>query len=136
MDSFGSRLKEAMEKQNINASELSKLSGVGKNLISYYINGKYTAKQDKVYLLAKALNVDPGWLMTGVEPDTREILEKAFNEYYEKNGMPDAGHPRTTEARIISEGIDKMSPERREQALKVLQAIFTDIFDGSDDRGT
>ena len=72
MTDFGVRLKESMEKRDINASELSRLSGVGKNLISYYINGKYLAKQDRVYLLAHALGVDPGWLMTGEEPVCEE----------------------------------------------------------------
>ena len=65
MTDFGERLKKAMEDKNISASELSRQSGVGKNLISYYIHGKCLAKQDKVYMLAKALNVDPGWLITG-----------------------------------------------------------------------
>ena len=36
--------------------------------------------------------------------------------------------PKTEEAKIISGGIDKMPPERREQALKVLQTIFSDYF--------
>jgi transcriptional regulator with XRE-family HTH domain len=74
MNDFGIRLKRAMEERSISAAQLSKLSGVSKGLISYYINGKCIAKQDKIYLLAKALSVDPGWLMTGVEqvchPDT------------------------------------------------------------------
>ena len=37
---------------------------------------------------------------------------------------------KTKEAVIISSGIDKMPPDRREQALKVLQTIFSDYFDG------
>ena len=41
--------------------------------------------------------------------------------------------PKTEEAKIISAGIDKMSPDRREQALKVLQTIFADYFDGGKD---
>ena len=67
MENFGTRLKQTMEGKGISASELSRASGVGKNLISYYIHGRCLAKQDKVFLLAKALNVNPGWLMTGVE---------------------------------------------------------------------
>ena len=67
MTDFGIRLRQAMEAKNISAAELSRKSGVGKNMISYYLNGKCLAKQDKVYALAMALNVQPGWLMTGVE---------------------------------------------------------------------
>lgn len=73
MTDFGVRLKQAMKEKGMTASELSRASGVGKNLISYYINGVYLAKQDKVFMLAKALDVDPGWLITGVEPEKEDL---------------------------------------------------------------
>ena len=93
---FMYRLKKAMEEKNITASALSRASGVGKSDISYYLKGKYLPKQDKVYMLAKALGVDPGWLMTGVEqvkenqiriPDSK-VFTKILNamtpsEYYQ-----------------------------------------------------
>ena len=65
---FQYRLQKCIAEKGITASELSRLSGVGKSDISNYINGVYVAKQDKCFLLAKALGVDPGWLMTGDEP--------------------------------------------------------------------
>ena len=68
---FQYRLLKAISDKGITASELSRLSGVGKADISNYINGKYMAKADKVLLLANALGVDPGWLMTGEEPTGR-----------------------------------------------------------------
>jgi len=66
---FSYRLRKAMADKKIKASELSKLSGVGKADISNYLNSKYVPKQDKCYMLAEALECDPGWLMTGDEPD-------------------------------------------------------------------
>ena len=65
---FQYRLQKALGAKGISASELSRLSGVGKSDISNYINGVYVAKQDKCFMLARALDVDPGWLMTGDEP--------------------------------------------------------------------
>ena len=44
--------------------------------------------------------------------------------------------PQSQEARIISGGIDKMPPDRREQALRVLQTIFADYFDGGENHET
>ena len=44
--------------------------------------------------------------------------------------------PKTIEARIISGGIDKMPPDLREQALKVMQTIFSIYFDGGKDNET
>ena len=90
MTDFGIRLKQAMEAKNMSGSDLSRASGVGKNLISYYVNGKVMAKQEKIYALATALGVDPGWLMTGVEqtvtiPDSetfRKVLVSMTPEDY------------------------------------------------------
>ena len=91
MKSFKDRLHEAIIQVGITASELSKISGVGKSDISNYMKGKYLPKQDKCYLLASALNVDAGWLMTGVEPreEVRSIsLHK--NEQTEEEKVIDA----------------------------------------------
>ncbi|MEN3822927.1 XRE family transcriptional regulator [Staphylococcus xylosus] len=63
MNSFKDRLKFAMQNKNLNQSELSKLTGIGRNSISDYLKGKYEAKQDKIYILAKYLNVNEAWLM-------------------------------------------------------------------------
>ena len=127
---FQYRLQKSLSAANMTASELSEKTGISEANISNYVNGKYVAKQDKCYAMAVVLGVDPGWLMTGEEPTTK-ILNDAFRDYYEENGYPETGLPKTQEARIISEGIDKMDPVRREQALRVMQAIFSDIFDGS-----
>ena len=70
---FQERLKKCIAEKGISAAELSRASGVNKVAISNYIKGTYVQKQDKVYLLAKALHVNPGWLMTGVEQATEEI---------------------------------------------------------------
>ena len=128
---FMYRLRKAMNDKGINASDLSRLSGVGKSDISYYLKGKYLPKQDKCYLLAKALGVDPGWLMTGVAP--KDIVMKL--NLFAQSDEAETEIPLTKEAKIISAGIDKMEPERREQALKVLQTIFADIFDGGEKCG-
>lgn len=115
---FQYRLQKALAASGLTASELSERTGISEANLSNYINGKYVAKQDKCFLIAKALNVDPGWLMTGDEPKRTTISTTVS----------------TTEAKIISGGIDRMPPEKREQALKVLQAIFSEYFDGSEKR--
>ena len=76
MNEFQYRLQKVIAERGITASELSRLSGVGKSDISNYINGVYVAKQDKCYLLARALGVDAGWLMTGFEPSNRQLTSR------------------------------------------------------------
>lgn len=63
VDTFSNRLNTAMRIRNIKATELSAKTGIAKSSLSEYINGKYEAKQDGVYLLAKALDVNEAWLM-------------------------------------------------------------------------
>lgn len=63
MEDFNKRLKIAMSNRNINQAKLSKLSGISKPLISNYLSGKYKAKQDNLYIIAKILNVNEAWLM-------------------------------------------------------------------------
>lgn len=63
IDTFSNRLNTAMRIRNIKAKDLSEKTGIAKSSLSEYINGKYEAKQDGVYLLAKALNVNEAWLM-------------------------------------------------------------------------
>jgi transcriptional regulator with XRE-family HTH domain len=56
------RLKQSMDEKKMKATELSEVSGIGKSDISNYLKGKYRPKQEKLFLLALALDVDPVWL--------------------------------------------------------------------------
>ena len=60
---FSERLKESLNLKNIKAIELAQLSGISRGAISSYLSGRWKAKQDNIYLLAKALNVNEAWLM-------------------------------------------------------------------------
>ena len=73
VDTFSNRLNTAMRIRNIKAAELSEKTGIAKSSLSEYINGKYEAKQDGVYLLARALNVNEAWLMGLDVPMERNI---------------------------------------------------------------
>lgn len=60
---FAERLEYAMKRAGITAAELAKKTGLSPSLISQYLSKKFTAKNDKAYILAEALNVSPTWLM-------------------------------------------------------------------------
>lgn len=80
MDNFNNRLKQAMEYRNVKPAELSKLTNIGKSSISQWLSGKYSAKQDKIFIIAKALNVNPSWLIGANVPMSNETLpDKIFN---------------------------------------------------------
>ena len=52
-----------MKERKITQTELAKRTGIRQSSISDWLNDRYEPKQDKVYIIAKALNVSPAWLL-------------------------------------------------------------------------
>lgn len=78
-DELNNRLRHAMNIRNIKSVELSSKTGIDKSQISHYLKGDYKAKQDTLYLMANALNVNPVWLMgydVPMEKTTDDLLKK------------------------------------------------------------
>lgn len=76
---FRKRLIEAMQIRNMTQADLVKATGLSKPRISQYVNGTYEAKQQALYALAEALNVNISWLMGNDVP--MEIdYEKLYQE--------------------------------------------------------
>ncbi|WP_094538447.1 helix-turn-helix domain-containing protein [Limosilactobacillus reuteri] len=63
VSTFKDRLREGINYAGLTQSELARRSGIHRAIISDYVRGKYEAKQDKLYELAKVLNVSEAWLM-------------------------------------------------------------------------
>lgn len=62
-EEFSVRLKKAMDLRKIKASELSKRTNISPPMISDYLKGKYKAKHNNIYKLAKVLDINEAWLM-------------------------------------------------------------------------
>lgn len=78
IDTFQNRLKKAMEYRNIKQVDLVEKTKLDKTLINKYLSGVAKAKQKKLAILAKALEVDEVWLMgydTSMENSTNTKLE-------------------------------------------------------------
>lgn len=63
IDTCGQRISKALALKGMRPSELCKLAGVPKSSLSLYMSGAYEPKQDRIYDIAKALNVSEAWLM-------------------------------------------------------------------------
>ena len=59
---LSTRLKEALEIRNMTAEQLSKECGFGKSNISHYVNEKHVPRVEAIFIIAKILEVDVGWL--------------------------------------------------------------------------
>ena len=62
-DSFANRLQKALIIRDMKPIDLARKSGLNKAIISQYLSGRYKAKQDNIYILSKALNINEAWLM-------------------------------------------------------------------------
>lgn len=82
IEGFSTRLKEAMNVKRMKQVELSEKTGIGKSSISHYINGTHSPTTDRIYLIAKALNVSEAWLLGyDVPMTTEEKKEKDKKEF-------------------------------------------------------
>ncbi|MBR1739221.1 MAG: helix-turn-helix transcriptional regulator [Ruminococcus sp.] len=63
MSTFAENLRAAMNEKNITQAELSKRTGISKSFISQYLSGKFKPREDKLTLLAQALDTTKGALM-------------------------------------------------------------------------
>lgn len=77
-DSISTRLVMAMNARGMKQADLVAQTSIGKSSLSQYIAGMYEPKADKIYLLAKALNVSEAWLMGYDVPMEREEIQPNF----------------------------------------------------------
>ena len=70
------RLREALVAKNMKAIELSEKTGIPKGAISYYLAGKSQPKQDRLFLIGKALGVSEAWLLGYDVPMERTVSQK------------------------------------------------------------
>ena len=102
------RIKEALDIKGLKQADLCRLTGIPKSAISQYISGAFEPKQDRIYLLSKALNVSEAWLM-GLDVS----MER------EKNALPDSETLTEGEQMLID--LFRRVPEEQQQL--VLQMI-------------
>ena len=80
----GNRIKIALIKRGMKQSDLCQITKIPKSAISQYISGAFEPKQDRIYLISKALNVSEAWLLgfdvpmeriktTPAEPELSEV---------------------------------------------------------------
>ena len=72
--SCGHRISAALAMRGMKQSELCQLAKVPKSSLSLYLSGAYEPKQDRIYAMAKALNVSEAWLMGYDVPMEKEKI--------------------------------------------------------------
>ena len=77
------RLKIALDKKDWKAVDLCEKTGVPKSAVSYYLAGKSKPKQDRLYIIAKALDVTEAWLLGYDVPSERDEMQKKNDKLVE-----------------------------------------------------
>ena len=102
------RIKKALSIRGMKQSELCEKTKIPKSALSEYISGAYEPKQDRLFLIAQALDVNPVWLM-------------GFDVPMEKEKIISPSEPQLTEGEKILIDLFRRVPEDQQQL--VLQMI-------------
>lgn len=125
----------AFEKSGLTYEELAKRTNLPKSALYRYLNGD-TEKIpiDRFQMLCNELHIDAGSLLGWKEePPQYQMDLQLFGD----DSLPRVTKTvSTTEARIISGGVDKMTPEERERALNIMRAAFAAYFTEDKDNDT
>ena len=133
IDTCGNRIAQALKIREIKPADLCKLAKVPKSSLSLYMSGAYEPKQNRVYVMALALNVSEAWLMGYDVPMERESTPDQLFEKFEQLTEDDQRwlelgrriSPSTKEvAYPMIEKFDNLSEERKMIALiRILDAL-------------
>lgn len=119
---FINRLKSIMKGRKITQTELAKRTGIRQSSISDWLNDRYEPKQDKVYIIAKALNVSPAWLL-GYDENI-PTNEQSSNYYLDAETAEYAEMLRTRpEMRMLFSASRGISKEDMEKAVEYIELL-------------
>lgn len=112
MSTTSQRIQEGLELRGLKQTDLVEKTGISKGALSSYISGRYTPKQNNIYLIAKALDVNEAWLMGADVPmerkdnsltkrdtkDIEKILDMTRAQLENQEGLMFDGDPASPEA--------------------------------------
>lgn len=78
---FSNRLKQALHNRNMTQQQLSEKTGIPKSAISQYLSAKFEPKQDRLELMAKALEVSEEWLRGFDVPMTKINISSLDDQF-------------------------------------------------------
>ena len=77
------RIVEGLRRKGMTQTELAKETRIPKSSICQYVRGDFEPKQNRIYLISKALDVSEAWLMGYDVPPERETPSREDPEISE-----------------------------------------------------
>lgn len=123
------RISTALAIRNMKQSELCERTKIPKSAISQYISGAFEPKQDRIYLIAKTLNVSEAWLMGYDVPMERQKNSPPERELNEGEKMwLELYHRLSGETRELlihtMEGFDRLPKDKQQLALQMIRVAL------------
>ena len=78
--SFAKNLKSVMDEKNINQTDLSNLTGIGKSSLSQYLSGKNVPHKQRIFRIATALGVTTQRLVVTRQVEVYEHPQTPSNQ--------------------------------------------------------
>lgn len=104
--SIGQRVKELRVKNGYTQQDIADLLGCGRSNIGHIENDRVKLESDYATKLANKFNTSVNYILTGIDDSNAD-----------------------TDIRTLQRAAQKMSPEERKKAIKLLEAMFDDVFD-------
>ena len=119
---FSDIIKDIRRRNYLNQTAFAKKIGVTQGTVSQWEHGLTKANSEQLKAISEAFDISIDDLLYG-EPEKPQQQDNL----------------KTSEARILAKGVDKLPRAQREQALNVVRAMFTeysDYFNREDGDGT
>ena len=121
------RISQALYIRGMKQADLIRVTNIPKSTMSQYVSGDYEPKQDKIYVIAKALNVNEAWLMGyDVPMERRKTLpdesaslteeEKEWLDLFRR--IPKSSQPL---ACLLLDSVSQLPEERQQMALEMVR---------------
>lgn len=112
MKTIAERIREGMEIRNLKQVDIVEKTGINKGALSSYLSGKYQPKQNNIYLIAKALDVNEAWLMGHDVPMER----RSDSISTVQNGLNQS--PSKHKIEILARNLDELPDDDRDMLIK------------------
>lgn len=131
--SCAERIKKALYIRGMKQSDLCRRTQIPKSALSQYISGAFEPKQDRIYLMAQALNVSEAWLMgldVPMERQEKKLSPSEMNLTEGEKMWLELYHRLSAETRELMihtmGGFDRLPKDKQKLALQMIRIALGD----------
>lgn len=115
IESCGKRIAKALAIRDVRQADLAHMAQIPKSSLSLYLKDAYEPKQDRIYLIAKALRVSEAWLM-GYDVPMEKTEENSPSEVQLTEG----------ERQLLE--LFRLIPEEQQRAFLEMGRVFANTL--------